>query len=161
MRSWISEATAEAYAFAGNTAAGLRALHAAEVAFDGARAGNTPAWLGFYNDQCHVLRRKGRCLMFLGRAGESVAALNGSLATLPETFVRERSGTLIDISLAHLRTDPPEIEETCRVAIDAATLAQRTGSGRNPRRLQELMVDLLPYGRSPSVQDLQRRLLLA
>lgn len=158
VRAWIAEAVSEAHAFAGEPGVGLRALHAAETGFDAVRLDNTPAWLSFFNDECHTARLQGRGLMRLHQPREAARALFEALDTLPATFVRERSGTLID--LAFVYTQQREIEEACRVAAEAEELARATQSDRNLRRLRELLVELLPWTSMECVQDLCRRLLL-
>jgi tetratricopeptide (TPR) repeat protein len=158
VQAWVAEAVCEAHACAGEPSAGLRALHAAETGFDAVRQGNTPAWLGFFNDECHMARRKGRCLVLLRQPREAARALFEALDTLPADFVRERSGTLIDLAFAYVQQH--EIEEACRVAAEAEELARVTQSDRNLRRLRELIVELLPWTSQECVQDLCRRLLL-
>lgn len=158
LRSWIAEAAGEAHAFTGDWAAGLRALHAAESGFDAVREDNTPPWLSFFNEDCHMARLKGRCLMRLNHPRQATQALFEALNLLPAAFVRERSGTLIDLAFAYIQQH--EIEEACRVATEAAKLARSTKSERNLRRLRELLVDLLPWMSLDCVQDLSRHLLL-
>jgi tetratricopeptide (TPR) repeat protein len=158
VRAWVTEALCEAHAFAGEPGTGLRTLHAAETGFDAVSLDNTPAWLSFFNADCHMARRQGRCLMLLGHPREATQALLEALNTLPTAFVRERSGTLIDLAFVYARQR--EIEEACRVAAEAETLARSTQSEHNLRRLRELLVELLPWTSMECVQDLCRRLLL-
>jgi tetratricopeptide (TPR) repeat protein len=158
VRSWVAEAVSEAHAFAGEPGTGLRSLREAEAGFDAVRLDNTPAWLSFFNAGCHMARRQGRCLMLLHQPREAAQALSEALRTLPAAFVRERSGTLIDLAFVHVQQR--EIEEACRVAAEAETLARSTQSEHNLRRLRELLVELLPWASQECVQDLCRRLLL-
>jgi len=94
--SWLSEATGEAYGLLDQSHLGLTALAEAERAFDGVGADSTPVWLSFFNAECHAARLKGRCLTRLRRPRDPTRALYEALTLLPGTFVRERSGTLID-----------------------------------------------------------------
>jgi len=158
VRSWIAEATGEAHAFRGDARAGMAALHRAETAFDGVGVANTPVWLSFFNDNSHAARLKGRCLMRHHQLRQAEQALLEALDLLPTTFVRERSGTLIDLAFVHVQQR--EIEQACQVASEAETMARRTQSGRNQRRLRELLVELMPWTQLASVHDLYRQLLL-
>ncbi|MEU9891123.1 hypothetical protein [Sphaerisporangium sp. NPDC051011] len=158
VRSWIAEAASEAHAFAGDPSAGMRALHQAERAFDGVTTGNTPAWLSFFNNEAHAARLLGRAFMRLRRPAEATTALHEALNLLPDTFVRERAGTLID--LAYVCIQKQEIEEACHVALNAEALARATASERNLRRLRELLVELMPWTGLECVRELYRKLLL-
>jgi transcriptional regulator with XRE-family HTH domain len=156
--SWLAEAVAEAQGLRGDVRAGLCSLAEAERRFDGVTADNTPAYLTFYNAECHVARLKGRCLMRLRQPAAAVAASQSALTMLPDTFVRERAGTLIDLAFAFVQLK--EIDEACRIAGEAYDLATQTRSDRSRQRLNQLLISLLPHtGREP-VQTLYRRLLL-
>jgi tetratricopeptide (TPR) repeat protein len=158
IQSWIAEARAEAHAFDGDPRAGMRELAQAERLFDGVTRTSTPPWLGFFNADHHVIRLKGRCLVRLQRPREAASTLVNALNVLPETFVRERSGTLIDLAFAHLQMK--EIEEACRVAAQAEMLARQTNSARNLRRLRDLLIELMPWTNVPCVKDLYRQFLI-
>ncbi|BCB73622.1 hypothetical protein GCM10022251_65660 [Phytohabitans flavus] len=156
--SWIYEAVGEAHGLRGERRPGSAALAVAERRFDGVTADNTPSWLAFFNAECHAARLKGRCLMRLRQPAGAVTALHEALDLLPSTFVRERSGTLIDLAQVHVQLR--QIEEACHVASQADVLARRTQSERNRRRLRELLVDLMPWAHLESVRDLHRQVLL-
>jgi hypothetical protein len=115
VRSWLYEAVAEAYAFAGDRKAGAQALGQAEQLFDAVVPGSVPCWLGFFNAQEHAARLQGRCLMRLGEGWAAIATLQTACELLPDQFVRERSGTFIDLAAAQLMeatsaTSPPDPE---------------------------------------------------
>ena len=158
VRSWLREAAGEAYGALGQVRPGLAALAEAERAFDGVDANNVPVWLEFYNADCHAARLKGRCLTRLRRPRDATRALYEALTLLPASFVRERSGTLIDLAVAYVQMG--QIEQACDVACQAEALARRTGSERNRKRLRELLVDLMPWTDLACVQDLYRQVLL-
>ncbi|NJP96407.1 hypothetical protein HCN51_44445 [Nonomuraea sp. FMUSA5-5] len=158
VRSWIAEAAGEAHAILGNRLAGTKALHEAETAFDRVTEENTPPWLAFYNSPIHLARLKGRCLMRLNEPQAAMNALNEALARFPDSYVRERGGTLIDAANALIQGR--NLENACRVAIQAEALARATSSARNLLRLRELLVMLMPWSRSDCVQELATKLLL-
>jgi transcriptional regulator with XRE-family HTH domain len=157
VRSWLYEAMAEAYAFTGDLKAGAKALAQAEQLFDKVQADNVPHWLGFYNAQEHAARLKGRCLIRLGDGREAIRTLESACELLPEQYVRERSGTLIDLATAHLmdgKNGSPEPEAAADAADEAWRLALLTNSGRNQRRIRELLPAFEPYARLDIVQSL-------
>ncbi len=158
VRSWLYEALAEAHSFADNYEAGAKALAEAERLFDAVQADNVPHWLGFYNAQEHATRLKGRCLLRLGDSRAAITALESACELLPEQYVRERSGTLIDLAGAHLleagKGASPEPEAAANTAHEAWRLALLTDSGRNQRRIRELLPAFKPYDHLESVQAL-------
>jgi len=160
VHSWLSEAIGEAYALAGDHQAGAAALAEAERLFDGVDQAGVPAWLGFYNGDEHIMRLKGRCLVRLGDGAAAVTALEEAVQALPVHYVRERSGTLIDLAIARLmpsrsgRTSDVEPEAAATAALEAWELAVQTGSGRNQRRVRELLPRLQPYRRLGAVRTL-------
>jgi hypothetical protein len=158
LTSWLQEAGGEAHGCLDESRRGLNALAQAERTFDGVTADNTPAWLAFFNAECHAARLKGRCLTRLHHPGEATRALYEALTLLPPTFVRERSGTLIDLAAAYVQMC--QIEQACDAATQADILARRTGSERNRKRLRQLLVDLMPWASLDCVQSVYREVLL-
>lgn len=158
VRSWLYEALAEAHAFAGNHEAGAKALTEAERLFDAVQVDSVPHWLGFYNAQEHATRLKGRCLLRLGDDRGAITALESACELLSEQYVRERSGTLIDLAMAHLleadKAPSPEPEAAAETAHEAWRLALLTDSGRNQCRIRELLPAFKPYAHLESVQAL-------
>lgn len=151
VHSWLSEAIGEAYALSGEHQAGSAALAKAERLFDRVEPDDVPAWLGFFNGSEHVMRLKGRCLVRLGDGQAATAALHEAVDALPEHYVRERSGTLIDLATAQLmpttagKTSSCEPEAAAATALEAWNLAVQTGSGRNQGRIRELLPQFRPY----------------
>jgi transcriptional regulator with XRE-family HTH domain len=159
VRSWLYDALAEAYAFAGDRKAGIQALMQAEKIFDAVQLDNVPRWLGFFNAQEHAARLKGRCLMRLGDGQAAIATLRTACELLPAHYVRERSGTLIDLATAQLMegdnsASSPEPEAAADTAQEAWRLALLTDSGRNQRRVRELLPAFEPYAHLEPVQVL-------
>jgi tetratricopeptide (TPR) repeat protein len=156
--SWLGEAVGEAHGLAGEPRWGMTALAESERVFDRVSAANTPTWLGFFNADCHAARLKGRCLMRLRRPHQAMGALYEALTLLPAHFVRERSGTLID--LAYVYVQLRQVEQACDTATQADILARRTGSERNRKRLRQLLCELMPWTHLDCVQSLYRQVLL-
>jgi tetratricopeptide (TPR) repeat protein len=137
--SWLYEAIGEAHGINGEHREGRMALRRAETLFES--VATVPHWLGFFNSQAHLERLKGRCLMRLGEGRFAIKALQNALGTLPEDFVREQSGTLIDLAAAYLLPDVLDPAAAANAAIQAHDLAVITGSARNLKRVKD---DLLP-----------------
>jgi transcriptional regulator with XRE-family HTH domain len=159
VRSWLYEAMGEAYACVGNRAAGAEALARAEQLFDTVTTDTVPRWLGFFNAEAHVVRLKGRCLVRLGDGAAAISILETACKLLPEHYVRERSGTLIDLAAAHLlevnsHNNATEPEAAASIAERAFQLAQTTQSTRNQRRVRDLLPQFAPYRRLDDVQAL-------
>lgn len=150
--AWLFEAMGEAHALAGERADGARALARAETIFDGVTA--VPPWLGFFDGPAHLARLKGRCLMRLGDGRQAIIALEEARALLPAHYVREQSGTLIDLAGAHLLSGVADPAAAADAAIGAYELAVVTRSDRNVRRVRELLPSFAPYRTIPEVKAL-------
>jgi tetratricopeptide (TPR) repeat protein/transcriptional regulator with XRE-family HTH domain len=156
--SWLSEATAEAHAFLGDTHRGMNVLADSERLFDRVSNEGAPHWLAFFDADCHAARLKGRALLRLGEPRHAVHALHEALDLLPPDFVRERSGTLIDLAGAYVRLR--DVESACDTAALADQLARQTSSERNRKRLRELLLEFLPWADQACVQALYHRILI-
>jgi hypothetical protein len=118
-----------------------------------------PPWLGFFNSEAHAARLKGRCLMRLNEGRAAIRTLELAAELLPDHYVRERAGTLIDLAAAHLleanaATEPAMPVEAAEIALEAWRLSVVTESSRNQRRIRELLPDFAPYRHLESVQTL-------
>lgn len=160
VHSWLCEAMGEAQALAGDRAAGATFLHRAEQLYDRVGRSQVPPWLGFFNSSVHVTRLKGRCLVKLGEASNAVVTLEAAITQLPTHYVRERSGTLIDLAAAYLLRKKAIVDPdaAATAALEAWDLALTTGSGRNQRRIRKLLPQFAHYRHRPAVQRLQAAL---
>lgn len=156
VRSWLWEATGEAHAIVGNGSAGAAALHRSETLFDLVEPDNVPGWLGFYNAGCHSVRLRGRGLVRLGDMRAAIVALDEARRLLPGHFVREHSGTLIDLAAVYVSLSEPE--HAVELADEAFRLAVSTGSERNQSRIHALLPALARYRALPAVRELTDRL---
>lgn len=159
VRSWLCEAMGEAYAIVGERRAGARALARAEQLFDAVCSDTVPRWLGFFNSEGHAARLKGRCLMRLGDGRSAITTLEIACELLPDHYVREQSGTLIDLAAAHLleanpTTNLAEPVAAADIAQESWRLAIMTESSRNRHRIRELLPAFAPYAHLETVQAL-------
>jgi len=95
----------------------------------------------------------------LGEGRAAITTLQTACELLPDQFVRERSGTLIDLAAAQLMdanpaTNPPDPEAAATTTQQAWLLATLTDSGRNQRRIRELLPAFEPYAHLDSIQAL-------
>jgi tetratricopeptide (TPR) repeat protein len=150
--SWLYEALGEAYAITGERARGAKALLQAETLFD--TVTTVPAWLGFFDSAAHLTRLKGRCLTRLGDGRHATAALSQALTMLPAHYVREQSGTLIDLAAAYLLPGVLDPAAAAHAASQAHDLAVLTKSARNLKRVRTLMPTFHRYRTIPEVRTL-------
>lgn len=154
VQSWLHEAIGEAHALIGERAEGAKALLRAERLFDAVDPAQVPRWLGFYDNLSHLARLRGRCLTRLRDGRRAIAALEEARALLPDHYVREHSGALIDLAAAHLLPGVEDPVAAALAAVEAHDLAVLTQSGRNLARIRDLAQTLHPYRQLPEVKAL-------
>jgi tetratricopeptide (TPR) repeat protein len=132
LRAWLCGTEAEAHAVAGNADACLRALDCAEAMLDETLPDETPRWVAHF-DRSHLVRWQGQCLVQLARPAAAQPVLQEAVRSVDLSFVRARASTLVDLAASFLQQG--EIEEACRVATQALTLARNTQSARCEQRI--------------------------
>jgi tetratricopeptide (TPR) repeat protein len=157
-RAWLCGAEAEAYAAAGDADACFRALDCAEAALDGAQPDETPRWVAHF-DHSHLVRWQGQCLVQLARPAAAQPILREAIRSVDLSFVRARASTLADLAASFLQQG--EIEEGCRVAAQALTLARNTRSARCEQRIVVLRSQVRLGADTPAVRQLDEQLRLA
>jgi tetratricopeptide (TPR) repeat protein len=159
LRAWLAAVDAEAHATVGDVAATYRALDHAEALLAAASPGESPRWLA-YLDPANFLRWKGRCLVHLRQARQAQPMLEQALIQADGTFVRGRSGSLVDLATAYVQQE--DIDEGCRLFQEALRLAHATRSTRHLRRVVSVRHQLLePWRGHPAVAGLDAQLRLA
>lgn len=158
-RAWLSAARAEGLAGAGDADGCLRALEKAEVHISRAKRGEEQTYSVAHFDESHLLRWRGQCLVELGRVDEAEDVLRASLAKIDSSFVRARSGVLLDLASALAQRS--EVEEACRTAKEALLLARDTQSKRYERQVVIFRAQLEPWADLSPVVDLDEELLAA
>jgi transcriptional regulator with XRE-family HTH domain len=157
-RAWLCGAEAEAHAAAGDADACLRALDCAEAALDGAQPDETPRWVAHF-DRSHLVRWQGQCLVQLARPAAAQPILREAIRSVDLSFVRARASTLADLAASFLQQG--EIEEGCRIAAQALTLARNTRSARCEQRIVVLRSQVRLGADTPAVRQLDEQLRLA
>jgi tetratricopeptide (TPR) repeat protein len=157
-RAWLCGAEAEAHAVAGEVNACLRALDCAEAALAMAQPDETPRWVAHF-DRSHLARWRGQCLVQLARPAAAQPVLQEAVRSVDPSFVRARASTLVDLATSFVQQG--EIDEGCRVATQALTLARNTRSARCEQRIVVLRSQVQLGADTPAVQQLDEQLRLA
>lgn len=106
-----------------------------------------------------IVALPGEFYMRLGDGRSAITALEIACELLPEHYVREQSGTRIDLAASHLletnpATNPAEPVVAAGIAQEAWRLAIMTESSRNQHRIRELLPAFAPYAHLETVQAL-------
>ncbi len=157
-RAWLCGAEAEAHAVAGDADACLCALDCAEAMLDEAQPDETPRWVAHF-DRSHLVRWRGQCLVLLARPAAAQPVLQEAVRSVDLSFVRARAGMLVDLATSFLQQG--EIEEGCRVATQALTLARNTRSARCEQRIVVFRSQVQLAADTPAVRQLDEQLRLA
>ncbi|MET8417187.1 XRE family transcriptional regulator [Streptomyces sp. NPDC005098] len=135
LRAWLYAAEAELCAKAGLADECRRAIDRAVACLpEGAEARDSDMLSIFLNGG-HLARWRGNALALLGD-DDALSSLYEALAQADPTFIRATSGLRCDLAQAHLaREEHAEAQEHLQ---QARLLANRTGSVRHRRRIEQL-----------------------
>jgi tetratricopeptide (TPR) repeat protein len=148
-RGWLAAVEAEVQARSGNARGSLRALEAAERALQEIDKGG-PAWVGIGAfDAAKLKGYHGLCFLQLQRPQEAVTELTEALDGLDPALLKHRCTALADLATALVRVG--EIDEGCRRAGQALTLAMELRHAVSVDRIRGLDQDLNPWGDVPAV----------
>lgn len=156
LTSWVVAVEAEIYALAGDTAA-LSALDHAQSALERVVPEEIPPWLDYYDAQ-RLEGCKGFDYLQLGRPDEARLVLEGALASLGPSAVKQRGVVSIDLATAYVHLG--ELEEACRLAGQVAELLRLTGYATSAQCLQSFRVQVAPWHNDQMVKDLDEQLAL-
>lgn len=143
LRSWLAAAHGEGLAAAGQRDGSLRAFEAADRLLPGDPI--DPALSFLFLGGAHLDRWRGHALSKLGER-DAIEQLNDALPRLPASFVRARTGMLVDLAFAYAAAG--DRDQALEHSRQARRLARQIKSDRQLRRLDGL---ILPggSGRSP------------
>lgn len=143
--SLISEA--RALATLGEKQGSIKTLTAAEHALD-EQTGVVPPWIGYY-DEAYLSAQLGHCLLALGDLDAAESQAHRSLRMV-DGYAR---GQTFNVTLlASIHAEQGEVEQACKVAIEATGLATAVKSERARHRLIELRAKLRPHAAAPAVR---------
>lgn len=143
--SLVSEA--RALAALGEKHSSIKTLTAAERALD-EQSGAVPPWIRYY-DEAYLSAQLGHCLLRLGDLDAAEQQAHRSLRMV-DGYTR---GQTFNITLlASIHAEQGEIDQACKIGIEATGLATAVKSERARHRLAELRGKLRPYAAAPSVR---------
>ncbi len=135
LTAWLAGAEAELLAHAGHHDDARRALDRAVAALPAGSTARDPDLAGVFLNSAHLTRWRGHTLALTGDT-TAVSELHAALDAMDPTFIRARAGVHCDLAQAHaVRGEYAERDEQLR---EARMLANRTGSVRHRRRIQQL-----------------------
>lgn len=138
VKAWLHGAEAELCALAGLESESLRALDTAGLSLPRGSEARDPEMPSVFLNESHLTRWRGHSLALLGDDG-AVGELYTALSTMDKSFTRAEAGLRCDLAQAHLyRGEHAEAGEHIRAA---RLLANRTGSVRHRRRVEQLTKD--------------------
>jgi tetratricopeptide (TPR) repeat protein len=155
IRSWIATVEAEAWANLGVAPETEEALDRARTALGRAKREDDPSWIYHY-DEAGLKSAAGTCYLLLGLTERARAAINEAIALSRTTEVREQA--IYRTRLAAVCIPHGEIEEACRLALDALEIAEETRSERAVHRVRELREQLEHWSDAQPVRELDDRL---
>ncbi|UWE09675.1 hypothetical protein [Actinacidiphila bryophytorum] len=135
VRALAASRLARAHAAAGAEGAFRRAAAEAERQLATAGAQEGPAWL-YWLDAAELAAQQGLGLLALGLAEEAAPLLDGALAALDPSFLRDRSLYAARAAQAHARAG--DREGALALGREAARLSKQCGSPRLAAALDEL-----------------------
>ncbi|MFJ8073119.1 XRE family transcriptional regulator [Streptomyces sp. NPDC096176] len=139
LRAWLYAAEAEIAAKAGLAEDCRRALERAAMCLPEGEEARDPDMLSIFLNHSHLARWRGNALALLGD-DDAVRDLYTALDALDPTFIRATAGLRCDLAQAHLARG--EFDQAQDHVRQARMLANRTGSVRHRRRIEQLTQEL-------------------
>ena len=138
---------ARALARTGDTRACEQALTEATRALESRNSGDEPEWIAYF-DEAELAAEAAHCFRDVDHARRAVAHAENAMSG---THVRSDFFATMVIADAHLRAG--DVEEACRVALDALDLGEQLKSARCVSYLAEFRQRLASIGPSTIVRD--------
>jgi tetratricopeptide (TPR) repeat protein len=157
IRSWATALEAMTQAWAHRPDESLAAAELAEGILGSARPDECPAWFNYY-DHSRLLGFEGLIHLRLDRTSAAHSILEEAIAALSPDAAKQRACYLADRATVYVNEG--EIDEACRLGMDALTLLQEVEYATGVQRVRDLRVRLKPYSGRPAVADLTDQLLL-
>lgn len=156
LRAYVAIRNAEALAIAGQGRACLAALDVADTALAGLEPVGPAESRAYFMGAGIQESYRGNCLAILGDASRAADASRRALAMMPDTYVRDRAVTLLELERALIQQG--EIEEAAHVVGQAGVLAQQNRSPRLAGAIQGGRDQLSPWADTRAVRELDARL---
>lgn len=136
LTAWLHAAEAEMHAHAGRASDCQRSLDLAAATLPPGEESRDSEMLSVFLNENHLRRWRGNALALIGE-DEAVSQLRTVLETMDPTFTRAQAGVRCDLAQAHMFRG--EHDEAAVQIREARRLANRTGSVRHLRRIDQIM----------------------
>jgi len=157
IRSWATALEAMAQAWAHQPHESMAAMDLAERALGEARPNECPAWFNYY-DHSRLLGFKGLMHLRLNQTEAAHFILEEAIAALSPDAAKQRACYLADRATVYVNEG--EIDEACKLGMDALTILQEVEYATGVQRVRDLRVRLKPHRDRAAVADLTDQLLL-
>lgn len=150
-RSWLAAREAEEQATGGNVRAAMQALDTAEAAYEGATPNADRVWTAFF-DRSRLDSMRISTFVRLRQTARAREAAAGALRALGPSPTKKRAVVLADVAEAHAQQG--EVEEACRLGVDALAVVAQTDFSLGLDRLRRLSGHLDRWRGLSTVRDL-------
>ncbi|MFJ3864338.1 hypothetical protein [Streptomyces nigra] len=148
LRAQFHAMDARALARTGDVAACEAALSAATKALESRNSEDEPEWISYF-DEAELAAEAAHCFRDVNRARQAVAHAENAMSG---SHVRSDFFATMVLADAHLRAG--DVEEACRVALDAMDLGEQLKSARCISYLAEFRQNLTAAGPTAAARDL-------
>ncbi|MFD5570371.1 hypothetical protein [Streptomyces cadmiisoli] len=148
LRAQFHAMDARALARTGDVAACEAALSAATKALESRNSEDEPEWISYF-DEAELAAEAAHCFRDVNRARQAVAHAENAMSG---SHVRSDFFATMVLADAHLRAG--DVEEACRVALDAMDLGEQLKSARCISYLADFRQNLTAAGPSAAARDL-------
>lgn len=148
LRAQFHAMEARALARTGDVAACEAALNAATKALEGRNSDDEPEWISYF-DEAELAAEAAHCFRDVNSARRAVSHAENAMSG---SHVRSDFFATMVLADAHLRAG--DVEEACRVALDALDLGEQLKSARCVSYLAEFRRNLSAAGHSAAARDL-------
>ncbi len=157
IHSWATALEAMTQAWAHRPDESLAAAELAERILGDARPDERPAWFNYY-DHSRLLGFRGLIHLRLDQTHAAHGILEEAIASLNPDAAKQRACYLADRATVYVNEG--EIEEACKLGMDALRILQDVEYATGVQRVRALRGRLRPYGGRAAVADLTDQLLL-
>jgi hypothetical protein len=157
-RGWLAAVDSELRARTGDARASLASLADAESALQGLDQRDARPWIGVAAfDAAKLKGYYGLCYLQLQQPQEAVGELTAAVNALDPTLRKHRCTALADLAMALIQLG--EVEEGCRRASQALTLAMELRHAVSVDRIRNLDRHLAPWQDTTAVKTFREQLL--
>lgn len=151
LRAQFHAMEARALARTGDVSACEAALSAATKALESRNSDDEPEWISYF-DEAELAAEAAHCFRDVNSARRAVAHAENAMSG---SHVRSDFFATMVLADAHLRAG--DVEEACRVALDALDLGEQLKSARCVNYLAEFRQNLAATGRSSAARDFSQQ----